>query len=218
MMATILNTLKEIPRLHTEIQQELESSDPLDPDFLRDLMNFTSVYYFDLLAHACMDALRKQVNTLQCSGFQKYFELSSQEEMLHEYIRWQNIGGLFSVWAMFERFILRQHGQISGKNPGDVQTAHQKVLDRKRFKRKRTKEILHLFAGIRRTRNTLHENGIYSNEDGTSFSFEILEEPFTLEPGKPVKPIRLLSVIRVMWDHYKEIKQSKDSVHLDEAK
>jgi hypothetical protein len=217
MMATILDTLKKIPMLQAEIEQELESSGSLDSDFLRDLMSFTSVYYFDLLAHACMDALHKQINTLQASAFQKYFELLSQDKMLHEYIRWQNIGGLFSVWAMFERFILRQHGQISGKNPGDIQTAHKNVLDRKGFKRKHTKEILQLFTGIRRTRNTLHESGIYSNGDGRSFHFEILGETFTLEPNKPVKPIRLLSVIQVMWDHYKEIKQSKDSAHQNES-
>jgi 4-alpha-glucanotransferase len=68
-----------------------------------------------------MDALHKQIHTLQASAFQKYFELLSQDTMLHEYIRWQNIGGLFSVWAMFERFILRQHGQISRKHPGYIE-------------------------------------------------------------------------------------------------
>ena len=217
-MTTIRDTLKEIPRLQAEIMQELESSDPLDPDFLRDLMNFTSVYYFDLLAHACMDTQRRQGNTLKGSTFRKYFELSSQEEMLHEYIRWQNIGGLFSVWAVFERFILRQHRQISSKNYGDLQRVHKEVLRRKGFKPERIKEIDHLFTGIRRTRNALHGNGIYPSGRSASFRFEILGEPFTLEPGKPVKPIRLLSVIRVMWDHYREIRQSEDSAHLNETK
>ena len=78
-------------------------------------------------------------------------------------------------------------------------------MEKNGISRKRVKIIESTFKGIRKTRNTLHSNGIYFNEDGVSYNFELNGCKYALEPDKPVTPIRLISPIQVLLYNYIEI-------------
>jgi hypothetical protein len=207
-MATIRDTLKEIPLLQGQIEQEMDAPETLDSAFLLDLMNYTSVYYFDLLGHACMEQVRARLRGPLPNFLKIYYSNFDNPTMLEEYIRWQNIGGLFIVWVTFEKFIIRQHTAISGKKPGDVLSAHDKLLKKRGFDKVRRKAILKTFTGIRRTRNALHSDGVYLNEDGKDFIFTLAGEKYILKHGQSVIPLRILRVVREMLTHYKELNES----------
>jgi hypothetical protein len=85
--------------------------------------------------------------------------------------------------------------------PESSQSIHGKA----KIKRKRVKEIEVCFTGIRRTRNSLHNDGIYYNEDGKSYEFDLLGEKYSLEHNKPVKPIRTMSLVNYLIKHYSEL-------------
>lgn len=206
-MASINDTLEEIPKLQEEISKEIRSG-TLDERFLYDLHNLIGVYYFDLLAHACMDSLSREIDKGKYpSSFQAYNNIARQKHAYQEVIKLNNIGALFTIWAKFEQFVYR-HVPSTGKVSGDFQKAHKAFMDKQKIKRKRIKIIEPSFTGIRRARNSLHSDGIYYNEDGKSYCFELLGEKYTLEHEKPVTPIRLLSIVRFLIDHYYELQSS----------
>lgn len=208
-MATIADTLNDLPPLQTRIQGLFDVEEPLDRQFLGDVMNFTSVYYFSLLSHACLDDPHlKQANSPIAK---KYYELFANPTMLEEYIRWQNIGGLFSIWVTFEKFVFRCHRSFSSKRVEKFEDAHDLTLKKWGIKSDRRKEIRRLISGIRRTRNCLHDDGIYTNQDRVDFSFTLAGEQYVLEPGKPVRPLRVIPLVKVMLDHYEELAAAKAS-------
>lgn len=203
-MATINETLEAIPELQIELSKEV-GGQTLDSHFLNEINNFIGIYYFDLLAHACMDSLGDDISRGKYpSSFVAYRNISIQDDAYKELIRINNIGGLFLIWAKFEQFVYR-HVPSTSTVAGDFQKAHRKFMESQNIKRKRVKEIEQCFTGIRRTRNSLHADGIYHNENGKSYSFKLLGETYLLEHGKSVAPIRLLSIIRFLMDHYYEL-------------
>ena len=61
-MTTIADTLNDIQKLQDEMSSKLKGYKGLresaDTTFIRNLMNFTTIYFFELLAHAVLDTLR----------------------------------------------------------------------------------------------------------------------------------------------------------------
>lgn len=207
-MATINDSLLEIPRIQKAISDEVET-ETLDDAFLNQISNTIGVYYFDLLSHACMNSISPQIkNGAYPSAFQAYNDIAEQGSAYQEVIKINNIGNLFILWAKFEQFVYR-HVDASGKVAGDFQKAHRKFMESKKIKRKRIKEIEEVFIGIRRTRNSLHNDGIYHNEDGKSYTFELAGEKYTLEHDKPVKPLRTLTLVNFLIEHYYELQSNE---------
>jgi hypothetical protein len=128
--------------------------------------------------------------------------------MLEEKIRIDNIQGLFFLWVVFEQFVFRNAGGTS-KKAGDFQDAHRRLMESKGIKRKRVKAIEAVTDGVRRTRNSLHSNGVYGNT--SQKSFELSGKEYVLEPGKPVEPLRLVSVVKFFLSHYRELNAASDS-------
>lgn len=210
-MATIADTLNEIPKLQSRVEALLTDPNALDRVFLTEVMNFTSVYYFGLLSHACMDdaVIRKILASGKFPKAKKYYELFVDPMMLDEYVRWQNIGGIFSLWVIFEKFIVRQHNSFSTKETEYFEKAHDKILKKWGLRKTAREDIHNTFKGIRRTRNALHDDGIYYNEAGKDFEFKLEGEKFTLRHGEPVVPLRLMTMAEVMLDHYIELANAK---------
>lgn len=209
-MATINDTLLEIPKIQKAISDEVET-ETLDDAFLNQISNTIGVYYFDLLAHACMNSIAQQIKSgTYASAFKAYNDIAEQGSAYQEVIKLNNIGNLFILWAKFEQFVYR-HVNTSGKIAGDFQIAHRKFMESKKIKRKRIKEIEEVFTGIRRTRNALHNDGIYHNEDGKSYTFEFAGEEYKLEHDKPVKPIRTLALVKFLIEHYHELQCNEKS-------
>ena len=204
-MATIQDTLEEIPKFQKNIQLEIDSLDSFDTIFCSEIMNFTTCYYFDLLSHSCMNHLPQNVNIANLpSAYKKYVNETRDLTIYKEIVRFQNISGLFISWSYFEQFIYRTVGNGSSTRAGDFEKSHKKLLSTG-IKRDRAKAIINIFSGIRRTRNSLHENGLYTS--GTKeFNFEVQGKKYVLKPGEQVTPIRLLDLLNEMWNHYKEIK------------
>lgn len=209
-MATIEETLKEIPIVQKEIIEEIDSEDTYDELFCRELLNYSTCYYYNLLSHACMNHLPKiiDLNSLP-SAYKQYERETKDMSVFKEITRFQNISGLFVLWTFFEQFIFRLNGSASSK-AGDFQKSHEKLLSHG-IKRAKAKEVINTFSGIRRTRNSLHENGIYTS--GTKeFKFRVLDREYILIPSKEVTPIRLMDLIKEMWIQYKELKQIKPKI------
>ena len=77
-MATIAETLNDIQKLQDEMSAKLKNCEELaDSVFIRDLMNFTSVYFFGLLAHTTLDALRDFLQPLRHPYADKYYSLGA---------------------------------------------------------------------------------------------------------------------------------------------
>lgn len=136
--------------------------------------------------------------------FKTYNEIAAKDGAYHEIKKLDSIQGLFYIWVKFEQFVYRQWSYTS-KKAGDFQITHRKLMTKHSIKRYRIKEIEKVITGIRRTRNSLHTDGIYHNEDGKSYSFELLGTSYILEDKKSVTPLSILSIIRFLLDHYYEL-------------
>ena len=118
-MATIEETLKIIPNLQEKIAEEGSKENVFDNEFLTQLHNYLGVYYLDLLAHACVNSLDKNIDSsLLPNAYSQYKEISNQQGSYQEVVRVHNISGLFFLWAQFEQFIFR-HSKKTGKKAGD---------------------------------------------------------------------------------------------------
>lgn len=203
-MATVADTISEISNLQKEFEAELASASPLDKRFVEDLMNETSVYFLDLLAHASLE--RMQVYGANSSDplVKRYYEIMSQDAAKTEIIRWQHIRMLYSIWGTFEQFIDRLYAVRFAKEEPKFEERHRKLFS-VGVDKKHSKTVLAGFKGIHRTRNSLHNGGIYQ-QGTTDYEFKVRGQTYTLEPGSAIKPIRLMDVIQTMWKHYLEIK------------
>lgn len=104
-MATIADTFNQIPKLQDRIAKLLSRANPLDAEFLTEAANFTSVLYFGLLSHACLDnpVVKSTLAFPKIPEVEKYNELFQNALLLCELIRWQNIGGIFCVWVTLRK-------------------------------------------------------------------------------------------------------------------
>lgn len=206
-MATIQDTLREIETLQLTISKYLKDSTIKNCNFVSNLFNFTTIYYFELSAHACLDifksSFKKDINPL----IKKYYSLSKDKDLLEEYIRWINIGGLFCIWNIFERFIREKEQEIINKKSKYLEDAYEKILKRKGIKGDSYSKMVDEFNAIRYTRNSLHQGGIYSFQGKQEL--KLGGEKHTFEAGRPVKPIRLMTALDIMWKHFLTIELSK---------
>ena len=202
-MATVMTTIIEIEYLQNEIEALLKKGSLQQNKFIEDIMNFTTVYYFELLSHGSLESIKNRSLIPHNKMIKKYFSLFNQKMVLQEYIRWQNIGGLFIIWNIFEKMVRTLHQKITKGAEKSLEDSYKEILKHRKLNNKQYTEMLEEFNAIRLTRNSLHKGGIY--KFSKKKENKLAGELYKFEQGKEVKPIRLMTVIRVMWNHYLSI-------------
>ena len=86
-MATMAQTLLDIEQAQRDIQMQLSNGKVQLTKFIEDIMNITSVYRFDLLAHSSLDVAKTELSNSANPLLLKYRSLSAKPEMHEEYIR-----------------------------------------------------------------------------------------------------------------------------------
>ena len=206
-MATIAQTLLDIEQAQRDIQMQLSNGKLQLTKFIEDIMNITSVYHFDLLAHSCLDAAKTELSNSANPLLLKYRSLSAKPEMHEEYIRWLNIGGLFVVCSIFEKFVRETHGQIcQDAKTKSLKDAYKDILQSKNIDNPTLSRMVREFNLMRFIRNSFHQGGLYTNPK--TQKFVLSSETYELVEGKPVKPIRLMTAINTLWHHYSKIMSS----------
>lgn len=208
-MKTIIDSLIEIPLLQKRILLEKKSLNTLDFQFCDDLLEYTTSCYYNMLAHSCMSNLNLNINISKLPEiYQKYIIETSKDDnnIYKSIIMYQSMTGIIICWNYFEQFIFRIC-ETRSENAGDFEKYHKKLLSRG-IKRSKAKEIIHNFSGIRKTRNSIHNRGIYTSGK-KDFSFTVKNKNYTLNPGKRVTPIRILDLLDDMWNHYIILKEIK---------
>ena len=198
-MPTIGETLNDIEILQEEISRFIETHG--SDEFLSDIMSFTTAYWFELAGHACLDVSAGLVSPPDI--WKKYYTLRRRREFLEEYIRWNNIGGLFIIWNVYERHIRRIQKSLLKSDGGPINVIYKEILKKRGFGGRQLRDMLSEFEAIRLTRNSFHTGGIYRNPKRRVYYLR--NEKYVLEQGKPVKPIRLISVLQILWNHYKQL-------------
>ncbi len=206
-MATIKVTLIEIEKLQNEIDTLLKKGSLQQDKFIEDILNFTTVYSFELLSHSSLEAIKNTSLISSDKMIRKYFLLFKQKMVLQEYIRWQNIGGLFITWNIFEKMVRALHQKISKTSEKSLEDSYKKILKYSKLNDKQYSEMIEEFNAIRLTRNSLHQGGVYKFPEKKEY--KLAGEVYKFEQGKEVKPIRLMTTIRVMWNHYLSIVLTK---------
>ncbi len=206
-MTTIAQTLVDIEHVQQDIQMQLSSEKLQSSKFIEDIVNIIAVYHFDLLAHSSLDAAKAELSNTSDPFLLKYRALSSKAEMHKEYIRWLNIGGLFVVCNIFEKFVRETHGQIcQGMKAKYLKDAYEHILQTKNIDKPLSSRMVKEFNLIRFIRNIFYQGDVYTNPKRRKFVLG--GETYELEEGKPVKPIRLMTAITIFWEHYSKIMSS----------
>ena len=206
-MATIAQTLLDIEQAQRDIQMQLSSGKLQLSKFIEDIMNITSVYHFDLLAHSSLDVAKTELSNSANPLLLKYRSLSTKPEMHREYIRWLNIGGLFVVCSIFEKFVRETHGQIfQGAKTKHLKDAYKDILQSKNIDNPTLSRMVREFNLLRFIRNSFYLGGLYTSPK--TQKFVLSGETYELVEGKPVKPIRLMTAINIFLQHYSKIMSS----------
>ena len=200
-MTTIAQTLLDIESLQKDIDDRL-GREELQPDpFIDDIIRITQAYQFDLLAHSSLDTVKAELADTSNFLVLNYYTLSDQADIHKEYIRLLNIGGLFMAWNIFENFIRKTYARMfDGSDVNRLQDAYKDILQKHQIDDRTAGRMIGEFNVIRFVRSVLYQGGVYLNPNTRKFG--IAGETYTLEKGKPVKPIRLMTVISVIWNHY----------------
>lgn len=201
-MSTIADTLNDIQTIQHEIQQTMEDVATVD-DFIRELCEFTTARFFDLCAHAVLDTLRNPIEALHHPYAEKYYSLFDQRPVLDAQILWSNHSGLFSLWNMFERFVTKSAESMGLDNTVRLDKRYKKVLRNRNVQGAGYQRVFEEFEVMRITRNSLHNGGIYRGNKAKQYCFR--GELYSFDPGRPVKPLRLVDVVQTMWEHYQKI-------------
>lgn len=201
-MATIADTLNDIQKLQNDISRKLENSAELESSkFVRDLMNFTTVQFFTLLSHAALDVTRAAVNRGSCHPYaERYYSMFRQPGVLEEFIRSQNVAGMFLLWNIFEQYVDRRRSRLPGQLERTLEARYKSVLRHSGIRRSDYDDMVNEFNLIRLTRNSLHSGGIYRNS--RKFTYTLKQQKYVLEAGKAVSPIRVMHVTETMWKHF----------------
>jgi len=206
-MTTIAQTLLDIEKVQQDIQRQLSSGKLLLSKFIEDIMNITGVYHFDLLAHSSLDAAKTELSNTSNPFLLKYRSLSRKDGMHKEYIRWLNIGGVFVVCNIFEKFVRETHGQLfKDVKIKHLKDAYEHILQSKNIKDPTLSRMVREFSLIRFIRNSFYHGDTYTNPKTRTFILG--GEKYELEEGKSVKPIRLMTAITIFWQHYSKIMSS----------
>lgn len=199
-MATIQETLHEI----NQIQKEFDNV-ANDESLVKEFMNFTSIIYFDYLAHSVLDRSR-MIDLSKITGSSKYYELFSQPEILLEYIRISNIGQFSFIWNAYEKYLRGIYKNDFGLKKFKIKDIFDDLI--KKIKPVNYLQIIEEFEVMRNSRNSLHDGGIY-NSKFIPFKGVLCNKEFTFSPGNPVEPLRIMDVIKTMWNHYKAFERMK---------
>lgn len=201
-MSTIQNTMDDIVLLQDEINRELKKHIN-KPKVLVDLLNYSSIYYYNFLAHACLDKQKNEKFYKNDILYNKYYTLTQNSFLLEEYIRWINISGLFTVWNIFELFVREKEKKELNQSGFKIEEAYKNILKKKEIEKKLYDKMVSEFNVIRITRNSLHQGGYYNNDKKRIFNF--YGEKYIFEKGTSVKPIRIMKILYIIWQHYKII-------------
>ena len=200
-MATIADTLNDIQRIQDEISsKKIECETWAGSTLPRDLMNFTTIYFFDLLAHATLDALRSQLEAIRHPYADKYYSMYREEGLLQELVRKENISGTFVLWNMFERHVDQMRANFPGNQERTLGERYKSILREYGIEKRVHDRIISEFNLIRLTRNSLHAGGIFRNKN--AYSFTLKGRTYSLRPGEAVTPLRLMDVVETMWKHF----------------
>lgn len=200
-MTTIAQTLLDIENLQQDVDKYLSRGEIQPSRFIDDMINITQAYHFDLLAHSILDTAKTKLAGTSDFLVSNYYALSDQSNIHEEYIRLLNIGGLFRVWNLFESFIRKTHeSMFEGAEIKNIKGAYREILQNKNIDNHAIGRMIGEFNVIRFIRDVLHQGGVYLNPK--TRTFVLGGETYKLERGKPVKPIRLMTVIHVIWRHY----------------
>jgi hypothetical protein len=206
-MTTIAQTLLDIEKVQQDIQRQLSSGKLQLSTFIEDIINIIDVYHFDLLAHSSLDAAKTELSKTPNPFLVKYRSLSRKEGTHKEYIRWLNIGGVFVVCNIFEKFVRETHGQLfKDVKIKHLKDAYEHILQSKNIDNPTLSRMVREFSLIRFIRNSFYHGDTYTNPKTITFVFG--DETYELEEGKPVKPIRLMTAITIFWQHYSTIMSS----------
>lgn len=208
-MATVADTLNEIQRLQAAVADRSGPwSKPADLEFVRDLSNFTTTYFFGLLSHATLDAVRGHIESIRNPYADKYYSMYRQRGLLQELIRLDNVSGVFVLWNIFERHVDRTRDGMRGEPERSLEDRYKAILRCTGIDRQTYDGLVNEFNLIRLTRNSLHGGGTYRNS--RKFSYTLRGKRYTLERGKQVTPIRLLDVAQTMWEHFVTITNASE--------
>lgn len=210
-MATIKNTLHEIPPIRKEIDELINQDIVLDDVFLRNLSNWLAVYHIDLLAHGCMSNLSGNISIEKLpNAYQEYVRLTSEPLLYQETIRVSNIAGMTFLWFEFEQLIKRIYQSMSGVDKRKTfRKMHVVVMRNRGLLNHEILDICDKFDGIRETRNSLHNGGKHNRLE---HHFGLLDgKTYSLIPGQEVTPLRLLTIVQEMLGHYGKLESHSSS-------
>lgn len=200
-MATIADTLNDIQKLQGAICDKIKDCPKLaDRGFICDLMNFTTVHFFGLLSHTTLNALRDRLVPISHPYADKYYSLYSQNGLLQQLIRMDNISGMFVLWNIFEQHVDRSRAALPGSAEWNLEDRYKCILRHVGIDHSTYSTMVNEFNLIRLTRNSLHGGGVYRNSRRLSYTLSGVK--YLLEEGKPVTPIRLMDIAETMWRHF----------------
>ena len=204
-MATIHQTLREIPTIRTKIDKLMKQNIVLDRVFLRNLNNWLAVHYIDLLAHGCMNSLPINVPVEKLpSAYQEYTRLTKEPLLYQETIRISNMAGMAFLCFEFEQLIRRVYEAILGQSKKKTfREMHTASMNYFGFTSQEVDDICVKYDGLRETRNSLHNEGVHNKQE---HHFELLDgNTYSLIPDQGVTPLRLLLIVQEMLRHYQEL-------------
>ena len=200
-MATIADTLNDIQKLQDAMSVKIHDCRELaDTVFVRDLMNFTTIYFFSLLSHATLNALKDRILSIRHSYADKYYSMYKQRGLLQELIRLDNISGMFVLWNIFEQYVNGTRAALPEDPERYLEGRYKKILRQIGIDQPTYDVMINEFNLIRLTRNSLHGGGVYRNS--TRFSYSLNGRNYLLETGKKVTPIRLMDIAGTLWKHF----------------
>ena len=203
-MTTIAQTLFDIEKVQQDIKRQLDNGKVQPSTFIEDIINIIHVYHFDLLAHSSLDTAKTELSNVSNPFLVKYRSLSRKDGMHKEYIRWLNIGGLFVVCNIFEKFVRETHGHIfKDVKIKHLKDAYEHILQSKNINNPTLSRMVREFSLIRFIRNSFYHGDTYMNPK--TIKFTLGDDKYELEEGKPVKPMRLMTAIAIFWRHYSTI-------------
>lgn len=206
-MATIADTLNDIQKLQGEMSsRRIEGKALADDTFVTELMNFTTVHFFELLSHATLDALRTRIEPIHHPYADKYYAMYRRSGVLQELVRFDNISGTFVLWNIHEKYIDKVHADLAGTPESRLKERYKRILRYIGVDKRRYDEMINEFDLVRLTRNSLHGGGVFRNR--SPFTGTMKGKKYLLEPGKLVTPLRLMDVAETMWEHFLVVAES----------
>ncbi|EAR11337.1 hypothetical protein MED297_20657 [Reinekea sp. MED297] len=199
-MPTIGNALADIERFQDRLSQAGVRS-----WFPEQLMNFTSVLFFEFSSHALLESSRER--GAQGALFSKYIRLSENQILRDEYVRQNSIGHLFVVWIFYEKYLRDKYFEITGRTEFKISKLFKKLINA--LELENFEVIYSEFEVIRNTRNSLHDGGCY-NRTFSYFEADFKDTTYVFEPGEQVVPLRVMDVCDVMYSHYLKLERLKE--------